>query len=408
MANEDSSDATDPPRPGPGVPSDARRGRRPAAGSSGSSATLGQSSGDARGGADRRSLPGRPVGRGLALASLLLAAAAIGGLYVVLPALAGLRETWQRIDRGDPAWLVVALLFEALSFAAYVALFRAVFADRNDRIDWRASYEITMAGLAATRLFALAGIGGIALTTWALLRSGMTRRAVAGRMTAYLVLVYGVFMLALILAGIGLRLGLLPGPAPFGLTVVPAAFACGVVVLALGFTVLPGDVERRIRSSRRRPGPPGRLRALLAAAVAMVSEGVRAAVALLRRRPLSGLGALAWWGFDVAVLWAAFQAFGEAPSAAVIVVSYFVGMLANALPLPGGIGGVEGGMIGALIAFGVVPGLAIVAVLAYRAIAFWLPTIPGAIAYLSLRGTVHRWQLEGDPEPRPDALRPAR
>jgi uncharacterized protein (TIRG00374 family) len=71
-------------------------------------------------------------------------------------------------------------------------------------------------------------------------------------------------------------------------------------------------------------------------------------------------------------------------------------MLANVLPFPGGIGGVDGGMIGALIAFGVAPGLAIVAVLSYRAIAFWLPTIPGAIAYLSLRRTVHRWELEGE------------
>jgi uncharacterized membrane protein YbhN (UPF0104 family) len=62
-------------------------------------------------------------------------------------------------------------------------------------------------------------------------------------------------------------------------------------------------------------------------------------------------------------------------------------------------------MIGALIAFGVAPGLAIVAVLSYRAIAFWLPTIPGAIAYLSLRRTVHRWEAEGELEPRPQPAR---
>jgi uncharacterized protein (TIRG00374 family) len=335
------------------------------------------------------------------LASLLLAAAAIGALYVLLPQIAGLRDTWQRIDRGDPAWLAAGVVFEALSFAAYVALFRTVFVDHNRRIDWRASYEITMAGLAATRLFALAGIGGIALTTWALRRSGMTRRAVASRMTAYLVLVYGVFMLALILGGLGLRLGLLDGPAPFAITVVPAAFAGCVVALALGFAALPADLEQRIRSSERRLRVPSRLRSALAVAPAMVAEGVRGALALLRRRPISVVGALAWWGFDVAVLWTAFEAFGEAPSAAVIVVSYFVGMLANVLPFPGGIGGVDGGMIGALIAFGVAPGLAIVAVLSYRAIAFWLPTVPGAIAYLSLRRTVHRWEVEGELEPPP-------
>ena len=64
-----------------------------------------------------------------------------------------------------------------------------------------------------------------------------------------------------------------------------------------------------------------------------------------------------------------------------ITVAYFVGMLANTLPLPGGIGGVDGGMVGALIAFGVEPGLALIAVLAYRGFAFWLPIAPGAVAY---------------------------
>ena len=85
-----------------------------------------------------------------------------------------------------------------------------------------------------------------------------------------------------------------------------------------------------------------------------------------------------WWGFDIAVLWACFKAFGEAPSFAVITVAYFVGMLANTLPLPGGVGGVDGGMVGALIAFGVEPELALIAVLAYRGFAFWLPIVPGA------------------------------
>jgi uncharacterized protein (TIRG00374 family) len=73
-------------------------------------------------------------------------------------------------------------------------------------------------------------------------------------------------------------------------------------------------------------------------------------------------------------------------------MSYFVGMLGNTLPLPGGIGGVDGGMIGAFSAFGVQVDVAIVSVLAYRAIAFWLPTLPGGVAYLQLRRTVQRWR----------------
>src|SRR5690606_15913266 len=97
--------------------------------------------------------------------------------------------------------------------------------------------------------------------------------------------------------------------------------------------------------------------------------------------------------FNIAVLWAAFHAFGDAPPVAVIVQGYFVGMLGNLLPLPGGIGGVDGGMIGAFVAFGVSASLAVVAVLAYRLLAFWLPTIPGVIAYFGLRKRVQGWRL---------------
>ena len=57
-------------------------------------------------------------------------------------------------------------------------------------------------------------------------------------------------------------------------------------------------------------------------------------------------------------------------------------------------------MIGAFTAFGVDVELSVVAVLAYRAFAFWLPTLPGAVAYLQLRRTVQRWSAE-----RPGMLR---
>ena len=75
-------------------------------------------------------------------------------------------------------------------------------------------------------------------------------------------------------------------------------------------------------------------------------------------------------------------------------MAYFVGFLGNLLPLPGGIGGVDGGMIGALVGFGVDGGLAVVAVLVYRAFTFWLPLVPGVIAFLRLRATVELWRRE--------------
>ena len=133
--------------------------------------------------------------------------------------------------------------------------------------------------------------------------------------------------------------------------------------------------------------------------MAPVGRGVRDARRLLRTGNAGLIGALMWWGFDIAVLWACFEAFGDAPAFAVLAVAYFVGMLANTLPLPGGVGGVDGGMVGALIAFGVEPELALIAVLAYRGFAFWLPIVPGAVAYLGLRRTVARWEREDAGEP---------
>ncbi|HQG04460.1 MAG TPA: hypothetical protein PK838_09110, partial [Thermoleophilia bacterium] len=116
---------------------------------------------------------GAPQTRRQVLVAVLFVACAFAFLYFVLPKITGLRDSWDRLDRGDPWWLIVAGLLELASFGGYVALFRTVCvsgAEEHRRIDWRVSYQITMAGLAATRLFAAAGAGGIALTAWALRR----------------------------------------------------------------------------------------------------------------------------------------------------------------------------------------------------------------------------------------------
>lgn len=325
------------------------------------------------------------------LVSAVFIASSIALLYFVLPKLLGLQETWNRIQRGDPWWFGVAAALEICSFLSYVALFRAVFVRGQSRIDWRESYQITMAGVAATRLFASAGAGGIALTAWALRRSGMGTRTVACRMIAFLVLLYGVYMATLVVDGLGLYLGLFRGHAPFAITVVPAIFGGVVIVVFLVVSLLPRDFERLVHRWTSDRRWIGRALRRLSAAPATLATGIRTARDLIRARNPLVLGAIGWWGFDIAVLWGSFHAFGHAPPQAVIVMAYFVGMLGNILPLPGGIGGVDGGMIGAFTAFGVDVELSVVSVLTYRAFAFWLPTLPGALAYLQLRRTVHRW-----------------
>lgn len=317
-------------------------------------------------------------------------------LYYGLPRLAGINETWHRIERGNPWWLALAAVFTVLSFAGYVVLFQYVYVEGGARIGLRESYQITMASLAATRIFAAGGAGGIALTAWAMRRAGMARRSVAERTIVFLVLTYVVYVVMMLVVGVGLRIGLFPGPSPFGLTVVPAVFAAVSIALTLLLALTPTDLQRRMDAFACRGGHLARLARRGATFPAAISLAVRQSMAHVRARDPAILGSFAYWGFNIAVLWAAFRAFGESPPWAVVVMGYCVGMLGNLLPLPGGVGGVDGGMIGAFIAFGVDDGLAVVAVLTYRAFAFWLPTIPGAIAFFQLRRTVARWREERD------------
>lgn len=345
----------------------------------------------------REDMPRVRLTRGRLLASTVFVVSAVAFLYFVLPKLLGLQETWNRITQGNLWWLGLGLVLELCSFFGYVALFRAVFVRGKSRIGWRESYEITMAGLAATRLFASAGAGGIALTAWALRRSGMEARVVACRMIAFLALLYGVYMATLLVDGLGLYFGVFPGPAPFAITVIPAIFGGSVIAIFLAVSLLPGDFDRLVARWTSGGRWLGRLARRIAAVPATAAMGVRTAIALVRARDPALLGAIGWWGFDIAVLWACFHAFGSVPPKAVIVMAYFVGMVGNTLPLPGGIGGVDGGMIGAFSAFGVPVEASVVAVLAYRGIAFWLPTVPGGVAYLQLRRTVHRWRTAEAP-----------
>jgi uncharacterized membrane protein YbhN (UPF0104 family) len=379
-------------------------------------------------------MPRVVITRRQAIAFAVFVLTVVGFLYFVLPKLAGVGTTLHHLEHGDGWWIAFGIVLELLSFAGYVVLFRAVFVTTRTGssgayvapgapaaigphesigpvdsppapgpIGWSESYQITMAGLAATRLFATAGAGGVALTAWALRRSGMAPRLVACRMVAFMVLLYAVYAGSVLIDGLGLGTGLFPGGGSFALTIVPAIVAAILMTVVGAMALLPGDIERRLH---RWASGSGRLAHWVARAVtvpALAASGVRTAIELIHERDPGLLGAVAWWGFDICVLWAMFHAFGSPPPFTVIWMSYFIGMLGNLLPLPGGLGGVEGGMIGAFAAFGVNLDLAVLAVLSYRAISFWLPTVPGAVAYFQLRRTVARWREQQSEHPAPAA-----
>lgn len=316
----------------------------------------------------------------------LAVAVALAFVYYVLPRIAGLGPTLKRLRDGDIWWLGLGVVLEAVSYAGQTVLLHGVFRRSDDRIGWRASFEIVLAGTAATKLLAAAGSGGIAVTIWALHNYGLSAADVANGMVCFEILTYGVYMAALAVTGFGLWIGLFAGGESVGVTLIPAVLGTAVILIMLSMLVVDEPVERFLqRRTERSRGRAAEHWRRVAALPRSIHGGLLAAIDMVKRRDPSVLGAIAGWGFDIAVLWASFRAFGHSPPAAVIVMSYYVGTLANVLPFPGGVGGVEGGMIGTFLAFGVSGHLAVLAVLAYRTISYWLPTVPGAIAYWRLR-----------------------
>ena len=339
--------------------------------------------------------------RKLATAGLLFVVG-IAGVYLVIPKLVGIDESLARLHEATWYWVALAVLFNVAAFAAYVALFRGILGGSQQdevrrRLDIKASYQITMAGLAATRIFSAGGAGGIVLTYWALRKAGMHRRRSACRMVAFLVLTYVPYLSALVVFGVLLRTGMLPGNDPVGGTIVPAAVAAVAMGLLGLVALIPGDFERRLRDFSRGYRRT-RWATRIARGPATLATGVRTAIDYIghpRRGALAVMGAAGCWAANIAVLWASFEAFGGNVPVGVLVQGFFVGMAANLVPSPaGGVGSVDAGMIGAFVLFGIPSGIVFPAVLTYRVIAFWLPIPPGLVAYFQFRRTVARWEEE--------------
>ena len=81
-----------------------------------------------------------------------------------------------------------------------------------------------------------------------------------------------------------------------------------------------------------------------------------------------------------------FLAVGYQPGFGPLAVAYAAANIASAIPLtPGGLGVIEVTLVAITVGFGAPRATAVLAVLGYRIVNFWLPLIPGAIAYIRLR-----------------------
>jgi uncharacterized membrane protein YbhN (UPF0104 family) len=317
------------------------------------------------------SLDVRALARRAALPAALAAVAA-GAVVVAGGPLQAFADALRRAVEADPRWVASAAVFELLSFGGYVLLLWLVGSRASARLGARESVQITLGGAAATRLLPTAGVGGAALTLWALRKSGLSTARASRTLLAFLILLYSVFLGSIAVTGTLLAI---EGEASLALTALPAAGAAiGIILPLVAAAVGPLSGGGRART-----------------AVNVFGDGVRGALRHVRSGDARLLGAVAWWAFDMAVLWAMLHAFGAPPAFAVVVLAYFVGQVGNTVPIPGA---VSGGLVGVLLAFGVEADLAIVSVLAYRSIAIWLPAPIGLAALSGLRRTIARWGRE--------------
>jgi uncharacterized protein (TIRG00374 family) len=314
-------------------------------------------------------------------AQALLAGAALVAIILFAP---GLGEVRDRLVEASPGWLVIATALEGLSFASYIVMFGPIFCTG---LTWRRSWEIGGAELAMGSLVVASGAGGLALGAWVLHRGGMGGERIARRSVAFFLIKSGVNFVAVAVIGAVLAVGLVGPDLALWLTALPAALAA----LSIAFVaILP-----RLGPGERLGPDASRTRRAVSATRRAVIDGIAEARKILRsgnKRVLAG--SFGYWFFDNAVLWATFHAFGMSPPIAVVLMGYLIGQLGGLLPIPGGVGGVDLGLIGVLVAYGTPATGTAAAVFAYHVILFWLPLVVGGISFAMLRRNMPRpWEF---------------
>jgi uncharacterized protein (TIRG00374 family) len=336
--------------------------------------------------ADRRRMPDELHPRHLIIRGIEIAAI-IALVVLAVSALPGLDEVRARLRGTDAAWVVAVVAAEVGSCAGYLLVFRETFCAQ---MPWGLSYDIAMAELAANSLLPAGGAGGLALGVWALRQAGMPTAHIARRTVAFFVVTSAANFFSVILVGLAAFTGVVPGRDSLVLTLVPALItALGVLLVALS--------PRLLRALGNRGGSadtsrwPGRARHLLRGGLTTAADGVEQAIALLRHHGVGvTVGSFAYMAFDIAALACAFAAVGHVPLFGSLVLGYLIGQLGNLIPVPGGVGGTEGALIGVFALYGVNLSEATAAVLLYRLFQLTVPAVLGVPAFVLLRRKLAR------------------
>jgi uncharacterized protein (TIRG00374 family) len=303
-------------------------------------------------------------------------------VVVILIALlaAGLGEVRGLLDDAAPGWIAIAIAFEALSVISYIVMFAPVF---WRGLSWRRSWQIGGSELAMGSLVPASGAGGLALGAWVLHEGGMDADRIARRSVAFFLIKSSVNFVAVAIIGLLMYLHLFGVDEPWTLTLLPALMSIAVIAAVLVIPRFgPGEVRGEDASRSER---------FIAASRRALITGSESAIEIVRSGNVRVIaGSIGYWAFDNAVLWATFHAFGYTPEISIVLMGYLIGQLGGLLPIPGGIGGIDGGLIGTLIVYGAPAAVVAAAVLAYRTILFWLPLLAGAVSFFSLRRDMPR------------------
>src|SRR5918999_4528544 len=226
----------------------------------------------------------------------------------------GLGEVRDRLAGAAVGWLAVAVTFEALSCGSYVLMFRGIFCPR---MSWRTSAQIAWSELAAGALVPASGAAGLALGAWILHRGGMPADRIARRSVAFFLIKSSVNFMAVAVLGTLMAVGLVGPERSLLLTALPAALSVAVIGLVLAIPRLGPGLDP--------PPDASRLRRALVAARRAVIRGSAEAVEILRSRDLPVVaGAIGYWAFDNAVLWATFHAFGADVPISILLMGYLI------------------------------------------------------------------------------------
>jgi uncharacterized membrane protein YbhN (UPF0104 family) len=313
-------------------------------------------------GIDLRSLKAR-------IATIAVLVAAVVSLVLAVPGLSDVRNDIRHIG---PGWLALAVALELASCSSFVVIFRRFFAT----VPARPARELAWTEMGSGALLPGGGIGSLAVGGWLLHLAGMPTRQILRRSSGLFFLTSAVNVTALIGGGVLLATGLSAGDRDLLRAGLPIVGGLGAIAAVLA---LP-------RLAKRQPSArSGSARSQRGSLARELVGGISEAKHALRHPSWRLLGAIGYLGFDIAVLWAALSAVGYSPPLAVLVLGYIVGYLANLIPIPGAVGVLEGGLAGTLILYGAPAAQAAAGVLVYHAIAFWIPSVGGLLAYRQIR-----------------------